>query len=156
MGSDSDVVLVLGGQLDFPLNYGEAPLFGPNVDSEFPCTDPRVSCRRNRTLTMLTSDSRHPTPHGGLSEVSTFDLESGKRATYRYPGTMMPEEHLFAPKSGSAPESDGWVIGTALDWQAQATVLNVFDARGVDDGPVATARLPYALPLGLHGKFVHG
>ncbi len=133
----------------------EAPLFGTNVDSEFPCTDPRVSCRRNRTLTMLTADSRQPAPHGGLSEVSTFDLDSGKRATYRYPATMMPEEHLFVPRPGSAPETDGWVVGTALDWQAQVTVLNVFDASAVNAGPIATARLPYALPLGLHGKFVH-
>ena len=29
-------------------------------------------------------------------------------------------------------------------------LLNVFDARRLSDGPLATARLPYGLPLGLH------
>ena len=45
-------------------------------------------------------------------------------------------------------------IGSALDVAAQRMVLNVFDVTAVDAGPVATATLPYALPLGLHGKFV--
>jgi carotenoid cleavage dioxygenase len=91
-----------------------------------------------------------------LNEVSTFDLESGVRQYYRYPDTQIPEEHLFVAKPGSQPETQGWVIGTALDWQKQQTLLNVFDVTAIDDGPVATATLPYALPLGLHGKFVHG
>jgi len=31
VSSESDVVLMLGGQLDFPLNYGEAPLLNPET-----------------------------------------------------------------------------------------------------------------------------
>jgi len=34
------------------------------------------------------------------------------------------------------------------------TTLAVFDAAAVDAGPIARARLPYGLPLGLHGNFV--
>lgn len=30
IGKEADLVLLLGAQLDFPLNFGEAPLFGPN------------------------------------------------------------------------------------------------------------------------------
>ncbi len=33
------------------------------------------------------------------------------------------------------------------------TQINVFDAEHIDDGPVATARFPYSLPLGFHGKW---
>jgi len=32
-------------------------------------------------------------------------------------------------------------------------VLSIFDCERLADGPVAQARLPYALPLGLHGFF---
>ncbi len=135
----------------------EAPLFGTNVESEFPCVDPRISCRRNNRLTMLSRNVLTPAPaHTSLNEVSTLDFNSGERAFYRYPDTQIPEEHLFVPKPGSKPESEGWVIGSALDWQRQKTLLNVFNAQAVQDGPVATATLPYYLPLGLHGKFVHG
>jgi all-trans-8'-apo-beta-carotenal 15,15'-oxygenase len=134
----------------------EVPIFGMNIESEFPCVDPRVSCRRNRRLVMLSRNSLTPPGHLSLNEVSTFDLESGVRQFYRYPDTQIPEEHLFVAKPGSAPETQGWVIGTALDWQTQQTLLNVFDVENIADGPIASAHLPYALPLGLHGKFVHG
>jgi len=44
-------------------------------------------------------------------------------------------------------------MGTALDTRADNTVLSIFDAAHVSDGPIAQARLPYSLPLGLHGTF---
>ncbi|MDE0508358.1 MAG: carotenoid oxygenase family protein, partial [Gammaproteobacteria bacterium] len=43
---------------------------------------------------------------------------------------------------------------SAFDWSQGKQILNLFDAEAVADGPVATAELPYAIPLGLHGKFV--
>ena len=46
------------------------------------------------------------------------------------------------------------MLGTVLDYKAGVTRLNVFDAAGLSDGPLAVASLPYALPLGLHGTFV--
>jgi len=134
----------------------EAPMFGMNIDSEFPCVDPRVSCKRNNKLTMLSRNTLIPAPHGSLNEVSTFDYKSGTRNHYRYPDHQLPEEHLFVPKPGSEPETDGWIIGSALDWKNQHTLLNVFSSQAVQDGPIASAQLPYALPLGLHGKFVDG
>lgn len=38
----------------------EAPMFGPNFDSEFPCIDPRVSCRQNDRLFMLSHTQSKP------------------------------------------------------------------------------------------------
>ncbi len=133
----------------------EAPMFGMNVESEFPSVDPRISCQKNNRLTMLSRNMLTPPLHPGLNEVSTFSYDTGERQFFRYPDSQIPEEHLFVPEPDSAPETSGWIIGTALDWQQQHTLLNVFDARAVQDGPVATATLPYHLPLGLHGKFVN-
>ena len=131
-------------------------MFGMNVESEFPCVDPRISCQKNNRLTMLSRNMLTPPQHPGLNEVSTFSYDTGERQFFRYPDSQIPEEHLFVPEPDSAPETSGWIIGTALDWQQQHTLLNVFDAHSVQDGPLATATLPYHLPLGLHGKFVNG
>ena len=60
------------------------------------------------------------------------------------------EEHLFVP-DGNGP---GWLIGTVHDLAQKKTVLSCFAAGALNDGPVAQATLPYALPLGLHGAFV--
>ena len=69
-----------------------------------------------------------------------------------YGDGWLVEEHLFidAPDEVAPPR---WVAGTALDTRADSTVLSIFDAAHIGDGPIAQARLPYSLPLGLHGTF---
>ncbi|MEM7099243.1 MAG: carotenoid oxygenase family protein [Pseudomonadota bacterium] len=131
----------------------EIPLFHTRLDTEFPCVDPRVSCRKNSKITFLASHADQPAPHGLLNEVSSFDFESGQRDHFRYPDHIIPEEHLFIPAPDSAVETQGWVLGSGLDWKAKVQKLFVFDAQHLQDGPLAEAHLPYSLPLGLHGKF---
>ena len=132
----------------------EVPLMASHIQTEFPVIDPRVSCQRYRRIVMLSKNDNTPAIHAEYNEVSSFDLETGLRDFYRYPDSQIPEEHLFVAKPGSAPETKGWVIGTAHDWQQGTTLLNVFDVEAVAAGPIACATLPYTLPLGLHGKFV--
>jgi all-trans-8'-apo-beta-carotenal 15,15'-oxygenase len=131
----------------------EQPLLS-GISSEFPAIDPRVSCNRYSQVVMLTSEQDNPPAHGMLSAVSRFNLDTGKLDTFKYPDTVIPEEHVFVPKPGSANESEGWVVGTALDYANARTELRIFSAENLSDGPQVTASLPYALPLGLHGKFV--
>ena len=134
----------------------EEPCLSANIQSEFPCVDPRVSCRQYSKVVMLTNDTETPAPTRVLlDQVSSLDVDTGELDTFRYPAAQIPEEHLYVPDLTAKPEQGGWVIGSALDWKEQRMILNAFDARSLKDGPVATATLPYAMPLGLHGKFVH-
>ncbi|HYC02061.1 MAG TPA: carotenoid oxygenase family protein [Azospirillaceae bacterium] len=119
---------------------------------EFPRIDPRKAARRNRHLWTLTRgrDARD------LNTVRRFDLESGAEEIFDYGPTVLAEEHLFVPRPGSDGEGQGWLLGTSLDWKEGVTRLAVFDALDLASGPLALARLPYALPLGLHGNFHAG
>lgn len=132
----------------------EDAMLEPGTGSEFPFIDPRVGCRRYRRLLFLSQNAREPADHGMLDEVSVFDMENGQRECFRYPDGQIPEEHLYVPRPGGEPESRDWILGTANDWRRGVHILNLFDAEGIADGPVAAAELPYAIPLGLHGKFV--
>jgi len=132
----------------------EEAIFNPGFDTEFPVIDPRVSTQRSHRLVMLCSDARKPASHPMLSGVAVFDDRQEKLVTFRYPDHQIPEEHLFVAAPGSEPEAAGWIVGTALDVKRDRTLLNVFDVTALDAGPLATATLPYALPLGLHGKFL--
>ena len=134
----------------------EEAMLDPGLYSEFPCVDPRVGCRRYRKLVFLSQREGVPAAHGMLNELSLFDMENGQRGFFRYPDEQIPEEHLYVPRPGSEPETSGWILGTAYDWKRRVHVLNLFDAEGIADGPMAAAELPYAIPLGLHGKFVAG
>ncbi len=80
-------------------------------------------------------------------------IESGQAESYDFGPDIIAEEHVFAPRAKPTAEDDGWLIGTHLDVRDAVTKLSVFDARAISDGPVATAALPYPLPLGFHGLF---
>lgn len=134
----------------------EAPMLSSrdDLETEFPCIDPRLTGRRNERLFMLSSSTSQPAPNGGLNAVSAYRADKDTLDTYTYPISQLPEEHLFVPKPNSAPEAAGWVLGSAYDFTQDKTLLNIFNADRLADGPVCTATLPYGLPLGLHGKFV--
>jgi carotenoid cleavage dioxygenase-like enzyme len=57
------------------------------------------------------------------------------------------------PRPGSRKVDDGWLVGTVLDYSKKRTGLAILDAARLEDGPLAMAWLPYALPLGFHGWF---
>jgi carotenoid cleavage dioxygenase len=119
--------------------------------AEFPSVDPRLVGRRQRYVTTL---GRRDGPEAGyldLNAVVRHDLEDGGTASFAYPASVIPEEHVFVP---AAADGAGWIVGTALDYERRATQLAVFEADRLAEGPVALARLPYWLPVGLHGRFV--
>ncbi|MCB1684519.1 MAG: carotenoid oxygenase family protein [Pseudomonadales bacterium] len=132
----------------------ETPMFTDSLDTEFPVIDPRVSCRHNSRLLMLSSDPHSDARDGVLNCVSLYDAAMDRLSTFRYPASVIPEEHLFVPEPGSAPESSGWIIGSSLNCATARTEFRIFDVNNLTGGPLVTAELPYALPLGLHGKFI--
>ena len=144
-------------RIDTRRRRAEQEALGPaDLATEFPAIDPRRSTRRHRWITVLAADDGEAPPrpvHGGFDSVARLDVDTGRVRRYRYPEHQIPEEHLFVPDPARAGENEGWLLGTALDWRARATVLNVFEADAVEAGPVATAALPDPMPLGVHGRF---
>ena len=123
-------------------------VFGPAA--EFPRIAPAVVARRHRQLYLLT---------GGrdgvrLTAVARFDAGRGFADRFDYGERFIAEEHVFVPRPAAGGETDGWLVGTALDLAAGVTVLSIFDAARLGEGPLAQAALPYPLPLGFHGTFV--
>ncbi len=139
------------------LNTGKASetyLLPAGTSTEFPTLDPRLSGLKHAQVTCLAYDVDDRSSNGHLNSVARLNIDSGDWQRYRYPDHELPEEHLFVAAPGSQPDTRGWVIGSFLDVRSKQTGLNVFNAEAINDGPIAQARLPYALPLGLHGKFV--
>jgi all-trans-8'-apo-beta-carotenal 15,15'-oxygenase len=123
------------------------------LHSEFPRLDPRHAGRRTGALFVA---SRSPTMQQGLfgfNGVARMNPGTGAQQVFSYGDSVIAEEHLFVPRAGGR-EGDGWLVGSALDWRARRTLVSVFDASRLVDGPVAQASLPYLLPPGLHGAWV--
>lgn len=143
-------------QVSFDLNSGKSATIVdlPLPFAEFPRYDQRHGGQRTSKLIMLTRN-RDVDPHVfGLNAVTVLDRARARVSTFGYGPAVIAEEHVFVARRPDSPESRGWVIGTAFDWRAHRTSLHIFDADAIEAGPIATARLPYALPLGLHGQFV--
>ena len=86
-----------------------------------------------------------------FDQVALFDVDNGRSERFSYGDDCLVEEHLLVAADGNTRPR--WIVGTALDMRADSTVLSVFDASHLVDGPIAQARLPFSLPLGLHGTF---
>ena len=123
---------------------------------EFPSIDQRRSTSRHEWLTMLVNDSRSNSAIqlGLLNGVARVNTTTGEVSRFTYPEQEIPEEHVFVPKPNSTNETEGWILGTSLDYNREETHLNVFEIRDATPEPIARATLPRLMPLGLHGQFV--
>jgi all-trans-8'-apo-beta-carotenal 15,15'-oxygenase len=142
-------------QLALDMNSGRVREQALRGDIEFPRVDPRRIGQRTRFLATGAAWQAHPGRDRFplLHGVQITDTESGRVRRFDYGAQWVAEEHVLIPKPGKGGELDAWLLGTAFDARRQATVLNLLDAAHVEDGPLAQAVLPYALPLGFHGNF---
>lgn len=139
-------------ELHLDLRTGQAQWQDTGIDRiEFPLFDPRTAGNRAARLYAPTMHGDHEAPY--FNAVASFDVARGRRRVHRYGSQVLAEEHVFVPRPGSSRVDQGWLVGTVLDFARGRTGIAVLDAERVDDGPLATAWLPYTLPLGFHGHF---
>ncbi len=122
---------------------------------EFPRCDPRRVGRPTRWLLSPTG-WRRDAPAGFFHALQLRDLHTGRTQRHDFGPGEVVEEHVVVPRPGREAELDAWLLGTSHDWRRGQTVLNLFDAAHLDEGPIARAWLPYALPYGFHGNFTAG
>ena len=120
-------------------------------DAEFPVVSPADVGGRAALMLCLERTGDRPSDIPDYDTVALHPVD-GHTTRHVYGNDYLVEEHLFAgQRDGVAPR---WIVGTALDLRSRQTVLSVFDVTGLGDGPIAQARLPYAMPVGLHGSYV--
>jgi carotenoid cleavage dioxygenase len=113
---------------------------------------PQVVSQRHRKLALLSNSA----DNSGrvLDTVNLIDTASGKSDAYRFDAGWQVEEHVLVPRANARSEADGYLVGVAQDARRAQTVLTVFDAARVKDGPLALARLPYRAPHCFHGNYL--
>ncbi len=129
---------------------GTASLASTGVSAEFPSSDRRLAGSARRFTAHVTGYRQTPFPHA----VALWDWKRGRDDRHDFGDHQLVEEFLLIPNG--AGERDGWLIGTTLNMQAQATELHLLDARRISAGPVATWRASAPLPITFHGTFKPG
>lgn len=127
------------------------------VPGEFPRIDDRYAMQSYRHGYMLVMDGSRPFKFGRLSQLMNtlghIDLSTGKMRTWWCGDDSSLQEPAFIPKSPSAPEGDGYIVMLCNRLAEMRSDLLLFDAQHVDDGPMATCRLPLRVRSGLHGNW---
>ncbi len=130
---------------------GQAELAKEATTAEFPRGDPRFAGEVRQYSVHVTNEQ----PDRPLFQgVAVRDWKRDREQIYGFGPRHMVEEMVFVPRPGASQELDGWIVGTTLNLDAKATELHVFDARRVEQGPIAAWRAPVALPVTFHGVFV--
>ena len=132
------------------------------LSAEFPHVDERYVGRPYRYAFMQATDPTKPYDAERAGPVMGFffntflsmDMTTGETKSWFAGDTSSTQEPVFAPKSPDAPEGEGYVMGVVNRRAEHRSDLVIFDARHIDEGPVATVRIPVRLKYAIHGNWV--
>jgi carotenoid cleavage dioxygenase-like enzyme len=86
--------------------------------------------------------------------VAHVDLVSGARKTWTLPAGDAISEAVFTHAGPDAAEGEGWLTAVVYRAVEGVSAFVVFDAQAVEQGPIASAKLPRRVPFGFHGQWV--
>ncbi|MDT8397364.1 MAG: carotenoid oxygenase family protein [Pseudomonadales bacterium] len=78
------------------------------------------------------------------------DIHSGEHRTFYVGDTHGLQEGMFVPRRKDAPEGDGYLLGIASNYAEMMSELVIVDAMRMEEGAVATVKLPFRLRSGTH------
>lgn len=120
---------------------------------EFPRVNPSCEGEAHRYAYMATHTDVTATSVGIQDAIAKLDVQTGI-ATEVAPGRgQFPSEPVFVPRVGATDEDDGYLLSLVYDAESHRSHVAVFDARGIDSGPVARAWFDHPIPLTFHGNW---
>jgi carotenoid cleavage dioxygenase len=133
-----------------------------NFMGEFPHVDDRYVGRPYRHAFMQGTDptqAYNPEKAGPImgfffNTYAHLDMSTGEMKSWFAGDTSSTQEPVFAPKSADAAEGEGYVLGVVNRRAENRADLVVFDAEHIDEGPIATVKIPVRLKYAIHGNWV--
>ena len=133
-----------------------------NISGEFPHIDERYVSKPYRHAFLQETDPKQPYNPEKAGPIMGFffntythlDMSTGKTKSWFAGDTSSTQEPVFAPKSADAPEGEGYVMGVVNRREDNRSDLVILDAQRMDEGPIATIKMPVRLKYGIHGNWV--
>ncbi|MEY4640961.1 MAG: hypothetical protein RLZZ227_955 [Pseudomonadota bacterium] len=87
----------------------------------------------------------------GTNEYHKVNVKTGNSDGIYFAGENLGlQECMFAPRSKSGAEDDGWILGIANNFATMSSDLHIVDAKNMAQGAVAVVKLPFRLRSGTH------
>ena len=82
------------------------------------------------------------------------DVNGGKPGIFYVGPVQSLQESCFVPRKGSTAEGDGYLLGIASNYESRTSDLVIVDAQRMEEGAIATVKLPFRLRGGTHTNWV--
>jgi len=82
------------------------------------------------------------------------DVTGGKTGVFYVGPVQSLQESCFVPRKGSTEEGDGYLMGIASNYESRTSDLVIVDAQRMEEGAIATVKLPFRLRGGTHTNWV--
>jgi 8'-apo-carotenoid 13,14-cleaving dioxygenase len=90
------------------------------------------------------------------NQVLAHDLQTGQRQVHDFGPDCHVSEFVFQPRSATAAENDGWLMGYVVNMATQTTDFVILDATDIAKPALAKVHIPHRIPAGFHGNWVGG
>jgi carotenoid cleavage dioxygenase len=136
---------------EVPKDY-QIELLYPEYTGALPRQDDRYNTAHYRFGFLSCS---YNNAEGRGTGIARFDVQNRTSSLWKAPAGMSLSEVCHAPKNKTAPEGAGYVMAVAT-WAAEngRTELVILDAERVQEGPVATLKMPTRIAGQVHGWWV--
>ncbi|WP_116366959.1 carotenoid oxygenase family protein [Parahaliea mediterranea] len=138
----------------FNLRTGQAreePVF--DVASEFPMINARYYGQKSDISYHVSFADADVQLFDGLVR---FDMAKGSVQQYKFGPGRYGSEAPFAPRDNSSGEDDGYVVTLVNDTEAGRGEFQIYDARDIEQGPLARVIMPQRIPGGFHSCWAPG
>jgi carotenoid cleavage dioxygenase len=126
-----------------------------DIGAEFPRIDDRLVGYENRWGYASTAEPGATVPGEGIfRRITKYDRTGGPSVNREVVPHQWAGEPVFVPRSPDADEDDGFVMYVMCDGAAGRSALEILDARGVDQEPLARLWLRERAPMGFHGNYL--
>ncbi len=90
---------------------------------------------------------------GGFNAIGRIDHSTGELSRYDMGEPFATSEPVFVAKSADSAEGEGYLLANVYDADRDKSHLMILDARNIEAGPLAKARLEHRVPFGFHGNW---
>ncbi len=121
------------------------PGFLPRMDDRYLSLDYRYAFISSR-VPAAGADPKAPP----AQVVQRLDVRSGDIKQCTVEGKVALQESCFVPRANSKNEGDGYVMTIASNFDTMSSDMIITDAQHLEDGVIATVKLPFRLRSGTH------
>jgi carotenoid cleavage dioxygenase-like enzyme len=128
------------------------PGFLPRMDDRFLSLDYRYAFVSSRDDSRPPDPKRAPNmgPFKPQNVLQRLDVRTGEISQCFVEPVHSLQENCFVPRKNAKDESDGYVMAIASNYESMTSDLVIADAKRLDEGVIATVKLPFRLRSGTH------